>query len=153
MEIFRLSFTEWTWGSSVQRNRANKCASDTEWITNMMTPISLLLFCLEGRIHKVLPGDRQPWVLLWEVSPWTGLMALLGLERSFPKPRETEKMHRGVLVAIFQDNSKSSQKETVSDFEQQQQSEVALYLWVLRPYHRISGEHRRGLPSDTDQDS
>lgn len=153
MEIFRLSFTEWTWGSSVRRNRANKYASDTEWITNVTTPISLLLFCLEGRIHRVLPGDRQAWVLLWEVSPWTGLKTLLGSERSFPKPRETERMHRGVLVAIFQDNSKSSQKETVSDFEQHQQSEGALYLWVLRPYHRISGEHRRGLPSVTDQDS
>lgn len=62
-------------------------------------------------------------------------------------------MHRGVSVAVSQDNSKSSQKETVSDFEQQQQSEVASYLWVLRPYHKISGVHRRGLPSDTNQDT
>lgn len=61
-------------------------------------------------------------------------------------------MDRGVSVAVFQNDSKSSHNEMVSDFDQQKQSEVASYLWVLRPYHRVSGEPRRGLPSDTDQD-
>lgn len=55
-------------------------------------------------------------------------MTLLGLEWSFLKPRETEKMDRGVSVAVFQNDSKSSHNEMVSDFDQQKQSEVASYL-------------------------
>lgn len=44
----------------------------------------------------------------------------------------------------------SPPQNKVSDFGEQQ-SEATSYLRILRPYHSISGKHRRGLPSNTEQ--